>query len=200
MSRADFGPVRAGPGCRPRERGDGRGVPPRTRGAPRPGHRGWGRAADPGGGRVGRARVEIGPDIAVGWRNDRRGPAHHMVAGEHGVFLVQCEAQVVADVPGGVQRLDGVPGAVDDVAVGECRLRIEVDVGCVLPLELRVVLDLRPCVSSVSPSLHPHHRCRRRDPRPRRGPYRGGVRTRAQVRRLHRIVLLLQGNGRRECG
>ena len=75
-----------------------------------------------------------------------------MVAGEHGVFLVQCEAQVVADVPGGVQRLDGVPRAVDDVAVGECRLRIEVDVGCVLPLELRVVLDLRPCVSSVSPS------------------------------------------------
>ena len=66
-----------------------------------------------------------------------------MVAGEHGVFLVQCEAQVVADVPRGVQRLDGVPGAVDDVAVGECRLRIEVDVGCVLSLELRVVLDLR---------------------------------------------------------
>ena len=47
-----------------------------------------------------------------------------MVAGEHGVFLVQCEAQVVADVPRGVQRLDGVPRAVDDIAVGECRLRI----------------------------------------------------------------------------
>ena len=60
-------------------------------------------------GRSSRTRNEsIGPDIAVGWRNDRRGPAHHMVAGEHGVFLVQCEAQVVADVPG-VQRLDGVP-------------------------------------------------------------------------------------------
>ena len=41
-----------------------------------------------------------------------------MVAGEDGVFLVQCEAQVVADVPGGVQRLDGVPRTVDDVAVG----------------------------------------------------------------------------------
>ena len=66
-----------------------------------------------------------------------------MVAGEHGVFLLQCEAQVVADVPRGVQRLDGVPRAVDDVAVGECRLRIKVDVGCVLSLELRVVLDLR---------------------------------------------------------
>ena len=59
------------------------------------------------------------------------------------MFLAQCEAQVVADVSGGVQRLDGVPRAVDDVAVRECRLRIEVDVGCVLPLELRVVLDLR---------------------------------------------------------
>ena len=66
-----------------------------------------------------------------------------MVAGEHGVFLLQCEAQVVADVPRGVQRLDGVPRTVDDIAVGECRLRIKVDVGCVLSLELRVVLDLR---------------------------------------------------------
>ena len=46
-------------------------------------------------------------------------------------------------MPRGVQRLDGVPRTVDDIAVGECRLRIKVDVGCVLSLELRVVLDLR---------------------------------------------------------
>jgi hypothetical protein len=69
---------------------------------------------------------------AVRRRHDRRRPRHHVVAGEQHAGSQQRKSQVVRGMAGGRYSLYSPTGAVDNVAIGQQNVGIEIDIAACL--------------------------------------------------------------------
>ena len=63
--------------------------------------------------------LHVGLHVTVGRRDDARGPAHDVVAGEERLFFAQLEAHVVGRVPRCVHALDAPIAAFQHIAVAD---------------------------------------------------------------------------------
>ncbi|CAB5003109.1 unannotated protein [freshwater metagenome] len=85
---------------------------------------------------------EVVGHVAVGRRDDRCRPPHDVVAAKQHVLLAVPEAEVVRDVTGGVQYVEGPTRPFDDVAGGDEYIGYEREVGPLLDLALGLALLL----------------------------------------------------------
>ncbi len=76
--------------------------------------------------------------VAVGRRDDRRRPAHDMIAGKERVFLPQAEADMVGEMPRRMDDIDGPAIAEDDIVILQRDIGHEIHIAAFLHAAARL--------------------------------------------------------------